>query len=113
MQSGLLWFASGMWASQQSGEQKCSGRRLRLQVDTEQRYHSAPNAMGFLHTLQRLHAAWTPIIVAGSPGGRPPRGLRGDRAGAYVAPPTGASAGPAWPRGGLRERFDVRARTLS
>jgi hypothetical protein len=42
MQRGLLWLASGMWASQQSGEQKWSGRRFLLQVDTEQRYQRVP-----------------------------------------------------------------------
>src|SRR5262249_36728371 len=53
MQRGLRGLASGRWASQQSGEQKCSGRRLRLQVETEHLYQTPPQAMGFLQMLQR------------------------------------------------------------
>ena len=57
--------ASGRWASQQSGEQKCSGRRLRLHVETEQRYHRPPQAMGFLQMLQRDQAAASVIEGSG------------------------------------------------
>ena len=63
MQSGFLWLASGTWASQQSGEQKWRGRRFLLQVETEQQYHNEPNGIGFLHTLQRVHASLPPFMT--------------------------------------------------
>ena len=53
MHSGPRWFASGRWASQQSGEQKWSGNRFLLQVDTEHLYQRPPQEMGFLQMLQR------------------------------------------------------------
>ncbi len=115
MQSGFLWLASGMWASQQSGEQKSSGSRLRLQVDTEQRYHSAPKGIGFLHTLQRLQADSAPVIIQGSPGEHS-RGSSRGQAAAYV-PRTARRkrplrAPPDAPQHRLSESFDLRVRIL-
>src|SRR5262245_33462346 len=59
MHKGFLWFASGTWASQQSGEQKRSGNRFLLQVDTEHRYQIPENGIGFLQMLQRAQVPST------------------------------------------------------